>query len=464
VSTTAVEPIRIQLPPLHPGQALIERSKALYIIVVNGRRFGKTTFGVRKCIKYALKTGYMYWWVGPTYKEANIGWKMLKKLAYQINQISPVEIREADMEVIFANGGSIVIRSADKPDSLRGEKLGGVVLDEFPQIKPETWYEVLQPALSDLEGWALFIGTPKGRNWAYKLFQDAQNDPEWEAFTIPTAITEDGTANTPVVGSNNPYVSIRALQRMQRNMSATQFAQEVLADFGASQYLVYPEVQRTFHEWRGPVPKFVRYYGGMDFGGDTIGAHSSVTGIAGLTEKDELVIIACFKQSGPNIAERQFNWTWEQEKRLAEVHRVLKQPYHGVVYRADKTQSLGIQFMRNSGLHVFPTKGGADSIEEGIELVHRRLKLRSEDGSPEDTGRMRPRLFWLAGVPHIQEAFDTYRYHEPKNDGSVEKKNPIKVNDDVVDTIRYLVEGVDGIVIGDPQKLYLPMVPRVSNG
>lgn len=476
MTTAVVTSIKITLPPVHPGQRPLDECPARFQVDIIGRRFGKTTFGVRKCIKGALKTGHTFWWIGPSYSVAEIGWSMLKRIAWQINTVSPVEIREADRAVIFQNGGRIVIKSAINPDSLRGEKLGGVVFDEFPGIPEATWTEVIRPALADLQGWALFIGTPKGKDWAYNLFMKAKDRPDWAAFQIPTAITEDGTANTKVIGTNNPWMvmkngrpdvkaAIEELEQARMEMSPEQFAQEFLADFGASQYLVYPEVNPEFHEWRGPTPEFVSYHGGKDFGGDTIGAHKSVTVIAGKTAKDELVIVACFAQSGPNIAERQMNWTLEQEMKLAEIHRQLKRPFNGITYRADKSQMVGIQFMFQSGIRVYKTKGGPDSVNEGIELVHRRLKLRPEKGSPEDSKdkpKLRPRLFWLKGVPWIEEALMSYRYPEPHNDGRVESKNPLKVDDDVVDAIRYMVEGVDRGPIGDPQQLYGPLVPRIG--
>lgn len=474
--TQLAAPTQITLSPIHSGQQIIARSKARFKVVIIGRRFGKTTYGVRECVKEVLKTGRIYWWVGPTYKEASIGWVMLKKVAWQLQEILPsIEIREADMTIIFHNGGKIVIKSADNPDSLRGEMLGGVVLDEFPGIKEATWYEVLRPSLADQRGWALFIGTPKGKNWAYELAMRAKNLPGWEFFQIPTAITEDGTADTKVIGCTNPWLvivngkpdmqaAIEELEDARQTMSSEQFAQEFLADFGASQYLVYPEISQSIHEWSGPVPEFVSYHGGMDFGGDTIGSHKSVTVIAGKTAKDELIIIACFKQAGPNIAERQYNWTWEQELKLAEMHKYMKQPYNGVIYRADKTQMLGIQFMQQSGLKVLKTKGGPDSIMEGIELVHRRLKLRPESGASEDAekNKLRPRLYVLKGVPHVLEDLMSYRFAEPKGDGRVEAKEPLKVNDDVADAVRYMVEGVDRGPIGDPQQLYGGLIPRIG--
>ncbi len=417
----------------------IEESPARFKVVVAGRRVGKTTYGVRKCVKEALITGGLYFWIAPSYKVAEVGWRMLKRLCWQL---PGVEIREADKSVILENGGRIDIRSAVDPDSLRGEKLWGAVFDEFAQIRPETWPEVIRPALSDVKGWALFIGTPKGHNWAFDLFNMALVTPGWAAFRKPT--------------SANPYIDPQEIElaRNDPSMSELMFLQEYEADFGASQYQVFPEILPQLHTWKGTVPEFVGYYGGMDFGGDTVGAHKSTTVIGGLTSNDELIVIAAFKQSGPNIAERQLNWTFEQEHVLADIHRKLGQRPPAVIYRADKSQMVSIQLMKRMGLNVYPTLGGPDSVEAGIEAVHRRLKVR-EDG--------RPRLFVYPGVPNVLTDLQTYHYAEPKTDGSVQKKNPMKVDDDLVDAVRYMVESLDRAVVGNPHEMYRKLIPSVGS-
>ena len=453
---------RIVLPPIHPGQVVIDQGPARFKVVFYGRRGGKTTYGVRKCTKGALTTGGLYWWIAPSYKVASIGWRMLKKLAWQINEVSPVEIREADMEITFkANGGRIAIKSADNPDSLRGESLDGVVFDEFAQIKEDTWGEVIRPSLTDRKGWALFIGTPKGKNWAYRIWEQAKERPDWEAIKVPTAVTKDGTAYTEVIASTNPYINKDELEQARLyDMSPEKFAQEFLADFGMSQYLVYAEIDPAFHEWRGPIPEFVgNYYTGWDFGGDTIGAHNSVTVVAGRTARDELIIFDAFKQAGPNIAERQLNWFYDVQNRLGRVHRELKRRPPAFIGWGDKSQMLGIQYLRKMGITIFKTKGGPDSVSEGIELVHRRLTVR-----PGATGddKPRPRLFVTKDCPWVLEDLMKYRYPEPHGDGRVEKENPMKVDDDTPDAVRYLVEGVDRTQFGDPMSLYGSDIPRIG--
>ncbi|KKL82814.1 hypothetical protein LCGC14_1981000 [marine sediment metagenome] len=440
----------ITLPALHPGQQDIAESKARFKVVVCGRRYGKTTLGEWFCVKGALEDPGIYWWVGPNFPSINASgaWAMLKFLCRQIDGIA---VKESDRSIIFPNGSEIWIKSADNPETLRGSKLKGVVLDEFAQTKETTWVDVLRPALTDWKGWALFIGTPAGRNWAFRLFERARLRSTWETWQKPT--------------TDNPFIDPNEVDDARLDMSEESFAQEYLADFGASQYLVFPEINQAFHEWRGPVPEFISYHGGMDFGGDTIGAHASTVATAGRTRNDELIIIDAFEESGPNIAERQLHWVMERELEITKLRNFNQQrPVGPPLYLADKTQMVGIQFMKRMGLNVKPTKGGPDSVSEGIELMHRRFKLRPNVprgmhtfvGTPEGLDGVgdRPRFFWLKGVPYVQEALERLRYPEPKGEDRVESKNHLKVKDDMFDAIRYLIEGVDRHLLGDPQKLY----------
>jgi hypothetical protein len=73
----------------------------------------------------------------------------------------------------------IRLYGADNPDALRGPYLDGVVLDEFADMKPEVWHEVVRPMLADRRGSATFIGTPKGKNEFFRLYENAKKDPAW---------------------------------------------------------------------------------------------------------------------------------------------------------------------------------------------------------------------------------------------------------------------------------------------
>lgn len=195
------------------------RQKRRFRVLVAGRRFGKTILGLTELIgDAAQKPGEEFWYVAPTYRQAKlIAWKRLK-------QIVPHELlakppNESELMVEFTNGASIFLKGADKPDSLRGVGLSGLVPDEYASMKPDVWTEVLRPALADRQGWALFTGTPCGFNHFYDLYLQGQ-DPQrkdWYSWQFTTA---DGG-----------FVSPQELADAALDMDSRTFNQEFNASF-----------------------------------------------------------------------------------------------------------------------------------------------------------------------------------------------------------------------------------------
>lgn len=441
--TLSLRNYNITLPPLHKGrdgsggQQAIEDAGVRFEVIICGRRWGKTTYGVRKCVREVLTTGGLYWWVAPTYGVALPGWLMLRRLVLQLidAKVPGIVIHESERRVEFPKG-EIWVKSSDNPDSLRGHALRGVVLDEPGQIKRETWFEVLQPALTDYEGWATFIGTPKGRNWLYEIWNTADTEPGWARWRRFT--------------TDNPYIKPEEVLRAKLTMSDESFRQEYEADFGASSYLVFPEFEPLIHKWVGDVPKFESFHGALDFGGNTIGSHKSAAGWGGITAKDELIVCRVWEESGPTVGERQLDWMAENDRLVRVMGQINQSPNDGILWHADKTQVWGIQLVRSMGYRIIPTKGGRDSVEQGIDAFHRRLQARigPRGGMPQ------PRWFYLpecAGL--IEQHMTRYRYDEYE-EGTTMKRHPVKVDDDLDDMLRYMVEGADRGIIGDPNVLY----------
>jgi hypothetical protein len=153
-------------------------------VLVAGRRFGKTYLALTELCRAGWGAGRAAWYVAPTYRQAKrIAWKPLKAMTRRWWAEPP---NETDLRIELVNGGTIALRGADHYDSLRGEGLDFVVLDEYASMAPEAWTEVLRPSLSDRLGAALFIGTPKGHNHFYELFQAAQDAHGWRAFQFTT--------------------------------------------------------------------------------------------------------------------------------------------------------------------------------------------------------------------------------------------------------------------------------------
>lgn len=122
------------------------------------------------------------WWLAPSYKNTIELWDDLKRATHGVWESKS----EVDKRIRLVTGGTISVRSADSPESLRGSGLDGVVLDEAASMKEEIWKECIRPALMDKRGWATFIGTPKGFNWFYDLFQSVESRDEWERWQQPS--------------------------------------------------------------------------------------------------------------------------------------------------------------------------------------------------------------------------------------------------------------------------------------
>ena len=204
-----------ELPSLHNGQQQVWDEKVRFRVLACGRRWGKTRLGSLMCVATALHGGRA-WWVAPSYPVSAVGWRGIKELSIQI---PGVDVRHVDRLITMPSGGTVQVRSADNPDSLRGEGLDFVVLDECAFIKEAAWSEALRPALSDRQGKALFISTPKGRNWLWRLWThgNSGDDDEWQSWRFPT--------------SDNPFIPQSEIEAAQRNLPERIFQQEYLAEF-----------------------------------------------------------------------------------------------------------------------------------------------------------------------------------------------------------------------------------------
>jgi phage terminase large subunit-like protein len=232
----------------HPAQLEIHNSNARFRVVDAGRKFGKTRLGVWECIEVALHGG-LAWWVAPSYKVSKVGWRPLRMIA---KQIPGAAISLADMTVTLPGGGAVTVRSADNPDSLRGEGLNFVVLDECAFMKPETWTEAIRPNLSATMGRALFISTPRGRNWFWEIYQrGVRGENDYQSFTYPTAA--------------NPGILASEIQEARDTLPELIFRQEYLAEFIDDQGSVFRRVQdaASLQPLIAPVPKH-QYIAGVD--------------------------------------------------------------------------------------------------------------------------------------------------------------------------------------------------------
>ena len=244
--------------PLSLAQDKVAKDSTRFRVVVAGRRFGKTHLAIRELAFHAKEPNKEVWYVAPTYKMARqIVWRKLKNKLSDLNWIS--KTNETELTIQLVNGSTIALKGADNYDSLRGVGLDFIVLDEFADIAPDAWYETLRPTLSDKQGRALFIGTPKGiGNWAYEIYQNSIDNDTWQSYSFTT-----------VEGGNVPESEIEAAKK---DLDERTFRQEYMATFETFSGRIYYSFDRAFNvvKYEGNTPDVL--YIGMDFNIDPMSA------------------------------------------------------------------------------------------------------------------------------------------------------------------------------------------------
>lgn len=158
-------------------------------------------------------------YLAPLYVQAkDVAWSYLKMYAAQV---PGAEFNESELRVDFPhNGARIRLYGADNYDRLRGLYLDGIVLDEYADMDPRAWPEVIRPALADRKGWAIFIGTPKGRNAFYEVYELAKREPDW--FPLMLKASESG------------LVDAAELSDARKMLTPEQYEQEFECSFDAA--------------------------------------------------------------------------------------------------------------------------------------------------------------------------------------------------------------------------------------
>tara|TARA_Y100000114_G_scaffold95552_1_gene88889 strand:+ start:689 stop:1969 length:1281 start_codon:yes stop_codon:yes gene_type:complete len=176
-----------------PLQAKLHNAlvKSRWGVVVCHRRFGKTVMAINHLLRDAIlndKTNPRYFYIAPTYRQAKaVAWDYLKQFA---GKVPMVRFHETELRCDLPNGARIQLLGAENYDALRGIYADGACLDEMADMPEALFPEVLRPALSDRKGWAFFIGTPRGHNAFFDLYESAQSSDEW--FTQVYKASETG--------------------------------------------------------------------------------------------------------------------------------------------------------------------------------------------------------------------------------------------------------------------------------
>lgn len=233
---------------LHEAQLEIFEHPARFKVVAAGRRFGKSHLAAVELLVHGLRdendAGYdihdkEVYYIAPTFEQAKkIMWPKLKEMGGMADQGGVIAGTVENVATItLINGRRISLRGADRPDTLRGVGLSYVVMDEYAFMKPDVWSLIIRPALADVEGEALFIGTPDGKNHFYDIWNDANGklkDRGWAAWQFESL-------KNPKLNPDEIHAAITS-----SNMSVAAARQEFGASFNSGGGVILREENWKF--------------------------------------------------------------------------------------------------------------------------------------------------------------------------------------------------------------------------
>jgi phage terminase large subunit len=385
-------------------------------IVCAGRRSGKSVLSRLIITVWALRKPGTYWIVSPNYKQSKmIHWREIQ------NEIPKEYIQkknEVELSLTLRNGSIIELRGAENPDSLRGIKLRGLIIDEIASIRNWDWLwsEVLRPTLTDYRAPALFISTPKGFNHFHELYISGQNGTgDYRSWRFTSY--------------DNPFISKEEIDNAKQELTEDTFAQEYLADFRKYVGLVYKDFQREVHVIEPfNIPDSWQIYRGVDFGSTNPTACLWIA----VDGDSNWFVVGEHYQTGQTI---------DFHSGVINSHQLSSRV--GVTY-GDPSGAQWISEFAQRGIYITPANKEVGTnfntwVRFGIEKVAEQLKQTPGHivaKVPDRTAR----LYVASTCTNLIHEFETYRWKE-KSVTQAQDLNepdvPEKANDHALDALRY---------------------------
>lgn len=239
--------------PFTHWQTEVAQDNHRFRIICAGRRSGKSTLAQWIVLKWATEKPGLYWIVSPTYRSGKmIHWLSLARI---IPQDWIAKKNEVELSITLKNGSIISLKGAENPDTLRGVKLNGLVIDEIASIRNWVWLwnEVLRATLTDYAAPALFISTPKGYNHFFELYEQGQREGDYKSWKFTSY--------------DNPYVPKEEIEKAKVELSFETFSQEYLAEFTRITGIIYREFNPDVHVhlFEHTFNSHAEYLFGLDF-------------------------------------------------------------------------------------------------------------------------------------------------------------------------------------------------------
>lgn len=389
---------------------------------------GKTFFSTQHAWISAVKDQGRYFIVFKTYKQAHeVVWRQYvplipKELIYKKNEADLlIELNYVEnTPMTLPNGETVMINhdktkprstiqllGSDQADSHRGFKGHGMIFDEYADQSPDNWDSVYKHFFTTTDGWAIFMGTPRGYNHFYDLVQYAQEDERWY---FQKATWRD-----------SPYVKREFIEEekeeARKKGTLSTFMQEVELEFRAVQGAVYPSFNRDVHVIKpNAVPEDLTYYGAIDFGW-----HVTAFLLFGVDKDQNWYVVdevygreETLEDVIPRIRDKL------ADKRITLIV--------GDSANRDAMEIMGKQYPMMGVNKVNDSKGYAT----GISLVTEKLKPRTQL-----TGPPKPTLFFSSVCKNLIREVEAYRFPEEKPERNA-SDIPIKEDDHGPDAMRYL--------------------------
>ena len=226
-------------------------SNAKYHVACVGRQFGKSLMAINLVLYWAINhKPCRILWISPVYSQAD---KVQKEIMQAIAASGIVEsCNYSSSEIKLKTGSTILFRSAERYDNIRGLTMDFGVIDEAAFCKDEAWSEAIRPVFMVSGKKVLFISTPKGKNWFYNLFQ--------------LGVSDDNKNYAAYTGSSydTPYIELEEIEDAKKTLPEQVFQQEYLARFIDAGGEVFNNLDKnTFSKYSNPQGKI---YCGIDLG------------------------------------------------------------------------------------------------------------------------------------------------------------------------------------------------------
>ena len=400
----------------HPGQSFLHASNTRFKVVVSGRRWGKSLLAAKEAEVMILKPQTRGWIVSKTY---DLGEKVFREIYNNLVRRFKLETvrksyssKSGSMYLEFPWESVVEVKSAEHPDSLMGEGLDWLVFDECASCKSSIWEQYLRPTLSDKNGWALFITTPRGYNWIYDLWKRGNDPdyPEWESFRFPSW--------------NNPYLSKDDIEEARRTLSKATFEQEYGATFTFSSGQVYKEFDPSIHVIADDKLRILssaesgewRRFRSIDFGYE----NPFVCLYIAVDPEDRVIIYDEYYQRHRTMEQHASFLLEEEQRSEAKMQKHVQGLYEFTT--CDPSAASARATLFEKGIVTITPRS---NIIQGLELVRRQLMVR-EDGKPG--------LYISSKCVNTIKEFNLYSYPD-----KMDTEEPVKENDHAMDCLRYFL-------------------------